>query len=167
MTLQNLRRPLVDRPQKSGSTPRPIRGILSLGRSARSSGGITLQLGWRHEGANWQSRRVACLASEGRRVTPGLECAWVSHHRGGHFIFSPTILLRRASPGARLMANVRRALRSDSVRAPRHLARRTRERSCCPNGARSFAPQTSDAPLGGCLVGQYPFTRPPEPSDAA
>ncbi|MGH2998734.1 MAG: hypothetical protein ACRDNM_05470, partial [Gaiellaceae bacterium] len=55
MTLQKSPGRQVEKTQLSRSTSRSIRGIIPLGRSTRSSGCMTLQIGWLHGGANWQS----------------------------------------------------------------------------------------------------------------
>jgi len=66
MTLQKTPEGRVGKADLSRSTPRAIRGIIPDGRSTRSSGCMTLQIGWLHGGANWQEEqeervRVALL----------------------------------------------------------------------------------------------------------
>ena len=61
MTLKKTPERSVAKAELSRSTPRSIRGIIPDGRSTRPSGGMTLQIGWRHGGANWHRRSFGFL----------------------------------------------------------------------------------------------------------
>lgn len=66
MTLQNFP-PVRSRASRSWrSTSRSKRGILRIGRSTRPSGGMTLQMGWLHGGANWHLVPRSAVSGEVR-----------------------------------------------------------------------------------------------------